>query len=47
MLQSIFGQIKGQSQEQSENGKVQIFMKPLTVTPAGTLPSADIYGKAF
>ena len=47
MLQSIFGQIKGQSQEQAENGKVQIFMKPLTVTPAGTLPSADIYGKAF
>jgi hypothetical protein len=46
-LQAMMGQIKGQSQEQDENGKVQIFMKPLTVTPAGTLPSADIYGKAF
>jgi len=46
-LQAMFGAIKGQSQEQSENGKVQIFMKPLSVTPAGTLPSADIYGKAF
>lgn len=46
-LQAMFAQIKGQSQEQAENGKVQIFMKPLSVTPAGTLPSADIYGKAF
>jgi hypothetical protein len=46
-LQAMMGQLKGQSQEQDENGKVQIFMKPLTVTPAGTLPSADIYGKAF
>jgi hypothetical protein len=46
-LQAMMGQIKGQAQEQDENGKVQIFMKPLTVTPAGTLPSADIYGKAF
>jgi hypothetical protein len=47
MLQSVFANIKGQAQENYENGKVQIFMKPLTVTPAGTVPTADIYGKAY
>ena len=44
-LQSVFAIIKGLSQEHFENNKVQIFMKPLKVTPAGTLPSGEIYGK--
>lgn len=48
MLQAIFSNIKGSMQEQFENGKTQIFMKPLTVTPAFlTTPTGNIYGKSF
>ena len=46
MLQAKFAEIKGHQKEQNENGKVQVFVKPLTVTPAGiTLPSGSIFGK--
>jgi hypothetical protein len=46
MLQSKFAEIKGQQQEENENGKVQVFIKPLTATPAGiTLPTGNIFGK--
>lgn len=46
MLQAKFGEIKGHQKEQNQNGKVQVFMKPLTVTPAGvTLPAGNIFGK--
>lgn len=48
MLQSMRGIINGQAQEQFENGKVQIFMKPLTVIYGSlTLPTGDIYGKSY
>ena len=46
MLQSLFSGMKGTQKEEDENGKVQVFIKPLTITPAGiTIPSGDIYGK--
>lgn len=46
-LAATMSQIKGQDRENSENGKVQIFAKPLAISPAGfTLPAA-IYGKSF
>ena len=46
MLQAKFAEIKGHQKEQNENGKVQVFVKPLTITPAGiTLPSGSIFGK--
>ena len=46
MLQSMFGQIKGQQNEENSNGKVQVFIKPLTITPAGiTIPSGNMFGK--
>lgn len=46
MLQSIFSSMKGSQKEEDENGKVQIFIKPLTITPAGiTIPAGNIYGK--
>lgn len=46
VLQSIFGQMKGQDKEESENGKIQAFIPPLTVLPIGvTMPSGDGTGK--
>jgi hypothetical protein len=46
MLQSVFSGMKGAQKEEDENGKVQVFIKPLTITPAGiTIPSGDMYGK--
>jgi hypothetical protein len=39
--------IQGQNKEQAENGKTEIFIPPLTVTPAGlTLPTKG-YGKSY
>jgi hypothetical protein len=47
-LQSAFALIKGLSQEHFENNKVQVFSRPLTVTPAFvTLPSGKIFGKWY
>lgn len=47
-LQSELARIKGVENERVENGKVQVFIKPLTITPAGvTLPAGNIFGKSF
>lgn len=46
-LQSSMAQIKGNDKENSENGKVQIFAKPLAISPAGFTIPAAIYGKSF
>jgi hypothetical protein len=46
MLQSKLAELIGTQREEDENGKVQVFIKPLTVTPAGlTLPAGNIFGK--
>jgi hypothetical protein len=46
MLQAKFAEIRGHQEEDNKNNKVQVFIKPLTVTPAGiTLPAGNIYGK--
>jgi hypothetical protein len=46
MLQAKFAEIFSIQKEENENGKVQVFIKPLTVTPAGlTLPAGNIFGK--
>ena len=34
--------IKGQNQEIAENGKVQVYIPPLSVTPAGTIPAKGV-----
>lgn len=48
MLQAKFAELSGMQKEENENGKVQVFVKPLTVTPAGlTLPAGYIFGKKF
>lgn len=47
-LQSEVARVKGIFQEASENGKTQVFIKPLTITPAGvTLPTGDTFGKWY
>jgi len=48
VLQSELARVTGISNEFIQNGKAQIFVKPLTVTPAFvTLPTGDIYGKWY
>jgi hypothetical protein len=43
MLQSILSQIKGTKKEQDENGVTEVYIPPLTITPAGvTLPSKGV-----
>jgi hypothetical protein len=39
MNMAIMGVIDGQNSEMAENGKVEIFIPPLAVTPGGTLPN--------
>ena len=39
MNTAIMGMIKGQNSEIAENGKVDVYIPPLSVTPGGTLPS--------
>jgi hypothetical protein len=34
--------IRGQNQEVAENGKVQVYIPPLSVTPAGTIPAKGV-----
>jgi hypothetical protein len=46
-LAATMSQIKGNDRENSENGKVQIFAKPLAISPAGFTIPAAIYGKSF
>jgi hypothetical protein len=46
MLASLFGSIAATQKEDAENGKVQIFIKPLAQTPVGvTKPNGAIFGK--
>lgn len=47
VLASMFSQLKGQDKEMSQNGKVQIFAKPLAISPAGFTLPASIYGKSM
>lgn len=42
---SKFGQMKSMSKEDAENGKVQIAVGPLTMTPAGLTIPASAFGK--
>jgi hypothetical protein len=46
-LAASLSQIIGQDKENSENGKVQVFAKPLAISPAGFTIPAAIYGKSF
>lgn len=46
MLAGFFGSITGVQREEDQNGKVQIFVKPLTATPIGiTRPTGSVFGK--
>lgn len=48
VLQSEIARLKGIMNEANENGKTQVFIKPLTVTPAFmTIPAGNIYGKWY
>jgi hypothetical protein len=42
---SMFGQMKAMSLEEAENGKVQIAIGPLAMTPAGLTVPASAFGK--
>ena len=42
---SMFSQLKASANEENENGKVQIALGPLTVTPTGFTIPANAYGK--
>jgi hypothetical protein len=44
---SVFGQLKAQAKEEAENGKVQVAIGPLTITPAGLTVPASSFGKKF
>jgi len=46
-LQSMFSSIKGSMGEQFENGKTQILIPPLAITPAGTTVPISAFGKSF
>jgi hypothetical protein len=43
----MFGQMKSMSNEQSENGKVQIAIPPLVMTPSGLTIPASGFGKSL
>jgi hypothetical protein len=42
---SMMGQVMAQSKEEAENGKVQIALPPLTITPAGLTIPQSAFGK--
>jgi hypothetical protein len=44
---SILAQLKAQAAEEAENGKVQIAVPPLTITPAGLTVPQGAFGKKF
>lgn len=46
-LQAKVAEIKGVERERTENGKVQIFVKPLAVVNGVTMPAGNIYGKSY
>ena len=41
----MFGQMKAQAMEEAQNGKVQIAIPPLTMTPAGLTVPSNSFGK--
>ncbi len=41
----MFSQLKASSNEENENGKVQVALGPLTITPAGFTVPASAFGK--
>jgi hypothetical protein len=47
MNQALMGLAKGMNQEMAENGKVEIFIPPLTMTPAGITTPSRGSGKAI
>jgi hypothetical protein len=46
-LQSLLSQTKGMMTEQFENGKTQISLPPLAITPAGVTAPSTAFGKSF
>ena len=44
---SMFSQLKGQAAEMAENGKTQIVIPPLTMTPAGVTVMSSGFGKSM
>jgi hypothetical protein len=42
---SILGQMKAQANESAENGKIQVAIPPLTITPAGISLPSNAFGK--
>lgn len=44
---SILGQMKAAANEQAENGKLQVGIPPLTITPAGISLPSNAFGKAL
>jgi hypothetical protein len=44
---SKFAQLKAQAKEDAENGKVQVAVGPLSITPAGLTVPASSFGKKF
>jgi hypothetical protein len=46
-LTASLSQLIGQDRENSENGTVQIFAKPLAISPAGFTIPASLHGKSF
>lgn len=46
-LQSLFSQTKGVMFEQYENGKSQMRIPPLSITPAGVTTPSTAFGKSF
>jgi len=42
---SMFSQLKAQALEKAENGKVQVAVGPLTITPAGVTVPSNAFGK--
>lgn len=44
---SIFGQMKAQATENAENGKLQVAIPPLTITPAGISIPSNAFGKSL
>jgi hypothetical protein len=41
----MFSQIQASTNEEDENGKVQVALGPLTITPAGFTVPANAFGK--
>jgi len=41
----MFGQMKAMASEEAENGKLQVAIPPLTMTPAGLTVPASGFGK--